>query len=289
MLRELIAQVVAERAEARGGYLPWSELASLAMPDGSSRRLVDPGRGGIWNPSELDATLSVVTSPDGPYADKELGSGLLTYHYQAGPEGGKNLKLRRAMDLGYPLIRFQKIAANAYMPIYPVYVVGDDPGARVFTLSVDKSLTTLTAAAAASELERRYVERLVRQRVHQPAFRARIMLAYDTRCTICNLKHARLLDAAHIIGDADEAGAAVVTNGLSLCKIHHAAYDENFLGIAPDFKVHVNKTLLAEVDGPMLKHGLQEMQGRTLILPTRSQDRPDPDRLDQRFSQFLAS
>lgn len=289
LLREVIAQVLAERAEARGGFLQWADLTNVDLPDGSSRRVVDPGRGGIWNPSGLEATLSVVTSPDGPYADEELAGGLLTYHYQSGPEGGKNLKLRRAMDLGFPVIRFHKVASNAYVPIYPVYVIDDDPDSRVFTLSVDKSFTSLTAAAVISEIERQYVERLVRQRVHQPAFRARVMLAYDTRCTICNLKHARLLDAAHIISDAHDEGDAVVTNGLSLCKIHHAAYDENLLGISADYKVHVNDDLLAEVDGPMLRHGLQEMHGRTLLLPSRSADRPDVARLDRRYAEFLAS
>jgi putative restriction endonuclease len=289
LLREVIAQAIARRAEARGGFLRWSDLTDVALPDGTSRRLVDPGRGGIWNPSSLEATLSIVTSPDGPYADKELEGGLLTYHYQAGPEGGKNLKLRRAMDLGYPIIRFHKVAGNAYVPIYPVYVVDDDQAARVFTLSVDQSLASLNANAVVSEIERQYVERLIRQRVHQPAFRARVMLAYDTQCTICNLKHARLLDAAHIIGDANDAGDAIVTNGLSLCKIHHAAYDENFIGISGDFKVHVNGDLLAEVDGPMLRHGLQEMHGRELFLPLKPADRPDANRLDQRFADFLAS
>jgi putative restriction endonuclease len=288
LLREMIAQELAKRAEVRGGFLKWSELTDVALPDGTTRRLVDPGRGGIWNPSGLDATLSIVTSPDGPYADQELAGGLLSYHYQAGPEGGKNLKLRRAMDLGFPLIRFHKVANNAYVPIYPVYVIDDDPDSRVFTLSVDPSFSR-SQAAAISEIERQYVERLVRQRVHQPAFRARVMLAYDTRCAICNLKHARLLDAAHIIGDALDDGAAVIANGLSLCKIHHAAYDENFLGISPDYEIRVNSDLLEEIDGPMLRHGLQEMHRRTLLIPAKIEDRPDPARLDQRFSEFLAS
>ncbi|MDO9354828.1 MAG: hypothetical protein Q7T55_14115 [Solirubrobacteraceae bacterium] len=288
-LREVIARTLLQRAEVNGGFLRWSELTSVVLPDGSSRRVVDPGRGGIWNPSDLVATLSVVTSPDGPYADRELDGGLLRYHYQSGPAGGKNLKLRRAMDLGLPVIRVQKVAANAYAPIYPVYVVDDDQVSREFTLSVDLSLRALPSMAVRSEIERRYAERLVMQRVHQPAFRARVMLAYETRCTVCVLKRAPLLDAAHIIGDSDERGDAVVTNGLSLCKIHHAAYDQNLLGISPNYRVSINEELLDEIDGPMLRHGLQEMHGRELWLPKSSRDQPDPDRLSVRFDQFLAS
>lgn len=288
-LREVIARTILDRAATNGGFLRWAEMASVVMPDGSTRRLVDPGRGGIWNPSDLSATLSIVTSPDGPYADAEIDGGLLRYHYQSGPVGGKNLKLRRAMELGLPLIRFQKIAANAYAPIYPVYVVADDPRSREFTLTVDQSLGALPTMAARSEIERRYAERLVLQRVHQPAFRARVMLAYQTRCTVCVLKKAPLLDAAHIIGDADDQGDAVVTNGLSLCKIHHAAYDQNLLGISPDYRVAINEGLLDEIDGPMLRHGLQEMHGRSLWLPTSKSELPDPERLERRYGEFLAS
>ncbi len=214
---------------------------------------------------------------------------MLRYHYQSGPAGGKNVKLRRAMELGLPVIRFHKVAPNAYAPIYPVYVVADDVQSREFTLAVDLSLQALPAIAMRSEIERRYAERVVMQRVHQPAFRARVMLAYETRCAVCVLKKAPLLDAAHIIGDSDDMGDAIITNGLSLCKIHHAAYDQNLLGITPDFRVKINSSLLDEIDGPMLRHGLQEMNGRELWLPKAASDRPDIQRIAFRYDQFLAS
>lgn len=287
--REVIAHVLLARAEAQGGYLRWEDLESVELPDGQQIRVVDPGRGGIWNPGNLEATLSILTSPDGPYADRELEGGLLRYSYQSGPVGGKNLKLRRAMDLQLPLIRFDKVAKGTYTPIYPVYVVDDDPEAREFTLSVDVSFGPSLSIAPMSELEKRYAERVVRQRVHQPAFRARVMLAYQTQCCICVLKKAPLLDAAHIIGDGEAEGDAVVSNGLSLCKIHHAAYDENLMGITPEYKVVVNTDLLHEVDGPMLLHGLQEMHGRILVVPHRELDRPDPERLEVRHLGFLAA
>jgi putative restriction endonuclease len=78
----------------------------------------------------------------------------------------------------------------------------------------------------------------------------------------------------------------VVTNGLSLCKIHHAAYDRMLLGITPDYEVRINQRLLDEIDGPMLRHGLQEMHRRPLTLPRQRSDRPDPERLALRFEAF---
>ena len=286
--REIIAAALIKRAEATGGYVRWLDLAEFALPDGTVERLVDPGRGGIWNPRGYAATLTIVTSPDGPYPDREIDGGLLQYSYQKGPEGGKNLKLRAAMELGLPVIRLNKIGPNAYNPIYPVFVVGDNPIVREFTLTVDEVLRSVPVGHELSPIEKAYAARIVQQRVHQPAFRAQVMLAYDGRCTVCSLKHPELLDAAHIIEDGQPGGDPVVTNGLSLCKIHHAAYDRQLMGISPEYIVEINTDLLNEVDGPMLRHGLQEMHGRPLMTPTRRQDQPDPDRLEQRYSRFLA-
>lgn len=283
--REYIAAAVIRRATSLGGYIPWAELTDFALPDGTSIRLVDPGRGGIWNPRDFVATLSINTSPDGPYADREDG-GFLHYSYQKGPDEGKNRKLRAAMEHQLPVIRFNKIAKGTYAPIYPVFVVGDNPIAREFTVTVDEVLRALPAAQPLSPIEKAYALRIVNQRVHQPAFRARVMLAYDGQCTVCTLKHPELLDAAHITEDSSDDGAPVVTNGLSLCKIHHAAYDQRLLGISPDYRVHIDRHLLDEVDGPMLRHGLQEMHGRQLSLPKQRTDHPDRDRLQRRFARF---
>ena len=73
------------------------------------------------------------------------------------------------------------------------------------------------------------------------------------------------MDAAHITPDSAERGEPIVSNGLALCKIHHAAFDRNILGISPDYQVHIRQDILEEEDGPMLKHGIQEMQGRSLF------------------------
>jgi putative restriction endonuclease len=101
------------------------------------------------------------------------------------------------------------------------------------------------------------------------------------------LAHADLLDAAHIVEDGQPGGDPVVPNGLSLCKIHHAAYDREILGITPDLNVQLNADVLAEVDGPMLTYGLQAFHGQSLrVVPKRKQDQPDRDRLSARFERF---
>jgi putative restriction endonuclease len=95
--------------------------------------------------------------------------------------------------------------------------------------------------------ERRYGLRLVRQRFHQATFREAVLAAYGSRCVISGLPEARLLDAAHIIPDQDEGlGQPVVTNGLPLSKLHHAAFDANLIGIDADLRVHVSDASIAD-------------------------------------------
>ncbi|HKM43735.1 MAG TPA: HNH endonuclease, partial [Limnochordia bacterium] len=125
-----------------------------------------------------------------------------------------------------------------------------------------------------------------RVRLHQQAFRTRVLQAYRSQCAFCSLRHAELLDAAHIIPDRDPQGEPVVSNGLSLCKIHHAAYDRHFIGVTPDYQIVVRRDLLEEIDGPMLRYGIQEIHKNQLILPTKQVEQPDRDRLALRYEQF---
>ena len=105
------------------------------------------------------------------------------------------------------------------------------------------------------------------------------MTAYAGRCALSGLPEPRLLDAAHIIADTDEQfGQPVVTNGIPLSKIHHAALDAHLIGIDADYEVHVADKLLFLHDGPMLE-ALKRLDHGTIHLPSRSKDQPDRDRL----------
>lgn len=280
-IREQIFYALEARLAQSPGYITSSELAAFDV-SGQPRRLIANSKG-IWNPRDLEATLSVVSSADGPYADEEISPGVWRYDYEAGSIHGSNTKLRRAMETSTPIILLRKIAPGVYVPHFPVYVVGDSHTERFFTLAIDDVVRLRDPEEADA---RRYAERVVKQRVHQPEFRGKVLLAYENRCAVCRLRHPELLDAAHILPDSHPQGRPVVTNGLSLCKIHHGAYDSNFLGIDPDYQVHINAELLLEQDGPMLKHGLQEMHGTTLEIPKVRSKRPSRANLAERFELF---
>jgi putative restriction endonuclease len=110
--------------------------------------------------------------------------------------------------------------------------------------------------------------------------------AYSSQCAICALKELRLLDAAHIVGDIEDLGEPTVQNGLSLCAIHHRAFDQNLVGVSPDYMVHVSRRLLEDDDGPMLDV-LKVSHEVPLHMPARVADCPDREQLDARYARFL--
>ncbi len=292
-------QFVASMADSHNGTVTRDQLQQF-MFRGENIKLLDTGRG-IRNPRQLLATLTIMTSVKSPYDDNQGPEGLLRYAIRDGELGaGDNRKLRRAYELQVPMIWFRGVRDGVFVPYMPVYLADEDVVTKRYVVALGeeqllmapKLLDLSPAEANLSSViaQREYVERMTKQRLHQPAFRAGVMLAYDTRCAVCSLAHGELLDAAHIIEDGRPGGDPVVSNGLALCKIHHAAYDRNILGISPERVVHVNAEILAEVDGPMLKHGIQEFHGAQLrVLPRRAAEQPDPERLADRFDRFLAA
>ncbi len=167
-------------------------------------------------------------------------------------------------------------------------MIDDDRDAREFVLALDDSLRLIADPLNPTTAERTYSERVVKQRLHQREFRARVIHAYGMQCAICELNVPLLLDAAHILPDRHELGQPVVQNGLSLCKLHHTAYDHNLLGITRDLEVRLDASLLRQSGGPMLLHGLQDMHGERITTPSRRRDHPDRERLAQRYLDFLA-
>jgi putative restriction endonuclease len=107
-----------------------------------------------------------------------------------------------------------------------------------------------------------------------------------TRRAICRLKEVRLLEAAHIMGDIEEAGEPVVSNGLALCSIHHRAYDHDVVGVSPDYDVRVSPRLLGDEDGPMLDL-VKTFDRQPIYAPRRAEWKPDRERLASRFDRFL--
>lgn len=284
----VFAWLTEQRAE-HGEALPRDLLTGFTL-DG--RRVPLLGPQGIFKPAACELPISIATV-EGNYPDEfDEASGTLRYAYRGtDPNHWDNVGLRRAMRERVPLVYFVRVLPGAYVAQYPVFIVGDDPGALTFTIQVDDLNAVLDRTPGAYEepnaaVRRAYVTRTVRQRLHQVAFRERVVRAYQERCALCALRHTELLDAAHITPDTEADSDPVVSNGVALCKLHHAAFDRFFFAIRPDYRVEVRPSILAESDGPMLVVGLQQIHERRILLPRRAIHLPDRDRLARRYAEF---
>jgi putative restriction endonuclease len=260
--------------------------------------LMDRQRG-IRKPAFLRAALSIRTvyRPEGatrPYEDGTGPDGLIRYKWRGtDPDHPENRALRVAMEHRLPLVWFFGVGTALYLPVFPVYLAGEEPDLHQFALALDETFGMRDRDVPPSPVEaaiRRYVMRETKQRLHQPVFRATVLRAYRTRCAVCALGHGRLLDAAHIVPDRDELGEASVRNGLAMCKLHHAAFDSRIMGIRPDLVVEIEHRVLDEIDGPTLKHGLQGRHGQKLmVLPSTRSERPNKELLELQYEQFRRS
>jgi len=190
---------------------------------------------------------------------------------------------------GTSLERRQYAASSRgrYQPIIPTFIVGWHPERLRVQLAFGALVGPSAQAVPPDAPERRYALREVKARLHQASFRDAVLTAYRGRCAISHIPEPRLLDAAHIVVDADEQlGQPVVSNGLPLTKLHHAAFDAQLIGIDPDYRIHVSDRLPEIHDGPFLELGLKGIAGTLIDRPRRLEDHPDRDRLAIRFEQY---
>src|SRR5207302_5727417 len=192
----------------------------------------------------------------------------------------------RAMVEHVPLVYFHGHRPGLYHAEWPVYVVRDDPARLTFTILTEDVSDVEATSVVADAPSRAYLAILMTKRLHQSLFRVLVLDAYQETCAVCRLRHWELLDAAHILPDKHPLGEPVVPNGLALCKLHHAAFDADILGVRPDLRIEVRHDVLREADGPMLKIGLQGFDGQIITVPRQRVLRPNVDFLAERYERF---
>jgi putative restriction endonuclease len=287
-------EFLAAQTALRGEVLPREILAQGFDLEGARVPLVGPQ--GIFKPALLpEMPLTITTVPEvagrtRPYADSMGSDGLLRYSYRGtDPLHRDNVGLRTAMQRRVPLAYFFGVVKGEYMPVWPVYIVGDDPARLEFSVAVDEPSAIggeQPQIGITAEARRAYLTIVARRRLHQQTFRQRVLRAYRERCAVCRLRRHELLEAAHILPDVHPLGEPVVPNGVALCSFHHAAFDRNVLGIRSDLIVELRLDILRETDGPMLIHGLQGFQGRVIEVPREGHLQPNPVWLAERYQIF---
>ena len=294
LIRTAAFKWVEKQVSLHGGYIPRKLLDQGLEFQG--KRITLTGPQGIWKPAFMELPISIYSRPDGLYPDFMMENGFLVYRYRGtNPNHKDNVGLRTAMQRQIPLIYFYRVETGKCLAEWPVYIEEDHPEELAFIVSIGLHNTVYKEQAlhqgqlfleSEDPLYRRYATAEALHRLHQAEFRVRVLSAYKEQCAFCRLRHIQLLDAAHIIPDGEEGGEPVVANGISLCKIHHAAFDNNMVGVNPDYKIIVREDVLKEIDGPMLKYGIQKFHKQKLVLPQHKDKWPDQNRLAIRFNHF---
>ena len=275
------------QVDVHGEVLPRTLLEQGFLLDDQRVPLLGPQ--GIFKPRVCEMPLSITTVPSNPYGDA-FASGYYAYR-GTDPLHPDNAGLKRAERASVPLIYFVGHIPGRYHAIWPVFIVGHDDRSLTFKVEAgDASMIGTPRGHGIAEdraaIRREYITATVRQRLHQRKFREQVLDAYRRECAVCHLRHEELLDAAHIVADSEDRGDPVISNGLALCKLHHAAFDSYFMTVRPDYKIEVARSILAETDGPMLTVGLKQIHEQVIRLPRAIGDRPSIERLELRYERF---
>lgn len=128
----------------------------------------------------------------------------------------------------------------------------------------------------------------IKQRINQDFFRKTVLSSYNYKCCITGINNPKILQSGHIIGwSENEENRTNPQNGLCLNIFFHKAYDENLIGISPDYEVFVSEKIFGDkpnyVDETTIKY-LQQYNKKKITLPKRFL--PDKDLLAIHFDNY---
>ena len=118
------------------------------------------------------------------------------------------------------------------------------------------------------------------KKIREPGFRRTIMRIYDYTCAVCELQILTLngesvTEAAHII-PFTKSNNDDVRNGISLCKLHHWAFDRYLFSVDEAYSVIVSE--LFSEQGPS-EFQLSTLDGKGILLPNRNELYPAQEAL----------
>ena len=127
------------------------------------------------------------------------------------------------------------------------------------------------------------------QRRRDPAFRAKVLLAYQYRCAVCghDLRMGQQsigLEAAHIKW-FQANGPDEVPNGIAMCSLHHKVFDLGAFKILPETYQMVFSQHLNGSEGASQR--MLAYHGSAMILPQAKEYLPHPNNLDWHSRQVF--
>lgn len=252
---------------------------------------------GIFKPRQMaEGVLSIKTTipRDGGvniYNDQLTDDGYYQYSLQAGdPRGSGNKCLWQALETKQPFIYFHAIAPAVYKALWPCFINNifpDEGYARVLVGIARPSVVSRKVEyTIPDDIESRYMVRESKVRLHQAAFRSAVLGVYNNRCAVTGMIAPKLIDAAHIIPDAEVGASQLINNGIALSNIHHRAYDRGLIGIDPDYRIQVSEHISPNEENDFIQKAFKAYDQKLLHLPKNVKSRPDCDLLAQRFEHY---
>ena len=124
--------------------------------------------------------------------------------------------------------------------------------------------------------------------IRSAGFRKAIMQLYKYTCAVCRLcivttDGESATDAAHII-PLHISQSNDVRNGISLCKLHHWAFDKGLISLSKTYRILVSPFTMEQ--GPM-EWRLMKLRGKRILLPEHEQFHPALEALEWHRKKWL--
>ena len=245
------------------------EVGDLLRRFGPPRQRVSPDlpfwhlrRDGVWDVPEADRIIETVSGH------------------------AKVTSLRKeAARGGLPANVFQALQQDKLVAIEIAYSLVDahfpetlqDDVLRAVGISADHAISTILDDRSHRPLtEGREYERVWR-RSRKSAFATAVLDAYGERCAVCAFSirmnsEPVALDAAHIkwhrAGGRDRDK---VSNGISLCALHHRLFDAGAFTLSPKHTIITSR----KAAGPGRDQYLEQYSQKKILLPKKTSDYPN--------------
>jgi putative restriction endonuclease len=115
-----------------------------------------------------------------------------------------------------------------------------------------------------------------------PRFKSIVYDAYNNKCAMCSIG-LELIEAAHIVPHSHEKGTDEIGNGISLCALHHTAYDRSLIYFDTEFNILINTTKMEYLEKVGLDSGFRKFQALAfdkIQLPTNHTLRPNIENIN---------
>ena len=243
----------------------WADLKVAGGPSGMTASVVRDlrvfyGGRGIWTDTDRTrgiggyravAVGALHTGRD--YVD-DLSDDAVLYHYPVTKSPGRDVAevdaMKAAGDLRLPI--FVVLQERSMRTVRQGWVTNWDDATSMFLVEfgplprdIPRGDDVDTEPFEVFE-DREDVFRRTRGRPNQQRFKLQVLQRYAGICAMCACAIPELIDAAHLVPNADR-GTSDPRNGLPICKNHHSAMDKALVVFDEQGRLHVRGYTASEL------------------------------------------